>query len=104
MSRLKWDTHAGGVCARDDKYGYVAQTPMGSYHVDPISHRFNVNRHLGYRAAFCNKKGLIEGGLWQGLSGPIWAPRLVNLRDARRICREHFEQLQKKGLTNDHNP
>ena len=82
---LQWTMFAGGIGAADDKYSYQAKTDHGDYMIDPISHKNNCNKHVGYRVCFVNTYGKIGHGLYQQL-----AKRLVNLRDARRLCMEHF--------------
>lgn len=89
---MYWHTFAGGTCAADGKNSYLSKTNLGDYHIDPVSSPNNVNRHIGYLVRFSNIFGLLEGGLWQQI-GP-----LVNLREAKKLCREHYEKNNKVPL------
>jgi hypothetical protein len=83
---MKWHEHAGGTCARDDKHGFTAHEKVGSYHISPVSHKYDSQNHLGYSVTFANDQGFVGGvGLWTWLS-----VRPVSLRDARRLCEEHL--------------
>ena len=98
-----WHIYAGGCWAAQDKCGYKAITSIGNYSIQPISHRHNVNKHLGYVVNFENVLGKVGGGLNQRLYGvasldigtalpvPV-QQRYFNLRAARRLCQEHMEK------------
>lgn len=93
MEKLTWHTAAGGTFAADDKHSYFAFHSHGEYKVWPVSHKFNVNKHLGYRVYFCNTKGVNSNGLWQPLS-----QKLVSLRAAIKLCKQHWQEIIKLPL------
>lgn len=84
---MMWSVAAGGTSAASDKYSYSTTTEFGEYRIWPVSHRNDVEHHLGYRAFFLNTKGKLSGGLWQTLN----PNGLVDLRTAQKLCREHHK-------------
>jgi len=85
---MKWHMHAGGVSAASDRHGYTAHTKVGSYYIQPVSSKFNVERHVGYRVSFTNDQGYVGGiGLWFSL-----ADYPVKLREAKQLCEKHFAE------------
>jgi hypothetical protein len=83
---LEWTTYAGGVFAADDRYSYTADTGAGKYMINPVSHKDDCSKHIGYRVWFVDVRGKTALGLYQPL-----AKHLVNLPKARRLCRGHYQ-------------
>jgi hypothetical protein len=82
-NREAWDTYAGGTCAASDRNAYQSRATIGNYSIQPISSKYNVCRHIGYRVHFLNVFGKLSGGLWQNLG-------VVTLPEARRRCQKHM--------------
>ena len=80
-----WHTFAGGTSAASDTNSYSAYATIGRYLINPISHKHNVEHHLGYRVWFLNELGRLDGGLWQAIHN------LTDLLSARRLCQAHME-------------
>jgi hypothetical protein len=86
-----WNVYAGGTFAASDRNSYDVVTPLGKYTIQPVSHKYNVEKHIGYVVYFLNEKGKLPGGLWQPLKGDILRPGLATLPEARRLCQQHAE-------------
>lgn len=106
MSVFKWDCFAGGTFAASDKNSWQCRMiGFGTFHIDPVSSPHNVEQHRGYSVRFtsqCGRKDIQQTGLWGTLvrqadgtiksQYPLTARPLVNLQEARKICREWFAQ------------
>lgn len=99
-----WNTYAGGTFAAPDRHAYDSKTTIGTYSIQPIGHRHNSNRHMGYRVHFINDKGKITApgtGLWNILKGTELQPGLCTLPEARRLCQQHLEANNGEVITDN---
>lgn len=91
--RLQWNMFGGGSFAKDGKHSLSVSTQHGSYHIQPVSSRHNVNRHAGYNVHFTDEKGHghnENGGLWKHLNGG----NLTDLNSAKRLANEHHQSAE----------
>lgn len=94
--RLKWHTFGGGTGAAEGRHSYQALTPIGDYHIDPVTSRSG--RHAGYMVRFANTKGALNVvGLWSfigpgGVLQSLHRETPVTLPEAKRRCALHWAQ------------
>ena len=92
-AKLIWHVHAGGTGAPEGKYGYTAQTEVGSYHISPAATK--TGRMVGYRIMFADDKGMginENGGLWAEIYHVVSTPN-----QAKQRAMWHYEFARKKA-------
>lgn len=93
-----WATYAGGCFAASGSNSYDVRTSIGSYKINPVSSKTNVERHLGYMVWFVNDLGKVNGGLWQQLRLVNIGQGVYNLRESRAICQKHLDEHEGEVL------
>lgn len=106
LAAASWNCFAGGTFAASDKHSWQLYLKgFGTFHIDPVSSPYNVERHMGYSVRFTSTEGrkdIKATGLWSVLlrlvdgkisaEYPLTNRGLVRLVEARKICRDFYLQ------------